>query len=201
MNTIKGDCMQNSNYVNLEIGEMATDGINCAFLWFVSSDHVSCHKSDTSAKVVMLAHRWDGKFGTFGGKCEPGETPITGLIRELDEEFYVGVSHRLPFDQIKPLSCLLDTTNGNVIHSFVLEMKYYELLELNRNFLNTTLTFKREICGLSMFPMANYNKDSRITGVCDLMKNQFSGSGKIELQELFEMVGLEYAHVKVRGND
>ena len=80
-------------------------------------------------------------------------------------------------------------------------MKYYELLVLNRNFLNTTLTFKREICGLSMFPMANYNKDSRITGVCDLMKNQFSGSGKVELQKLFEMVGLEYAHVKVKGND
>ena len=103
--------MNTTDFIELEIGETATEGVNCSFLWFVSSDRVACHKTEGVAKVVMLVHRWDGKFGTFGGKCEKGEDPITGLVRELDEEFYAGASHSLPINEIKPLSCLLDVNN------------------------------------------------------------------------------------------
>jgi len=68
--------------------------------------------------VVLLQHRDDephvsdpGKWSLFGGAIEPGEDPVTAMLREVDEEIGYRPRHYHPFVQLR--------SSGKVFHFFL----------------------------------------------------------------------------------
>lgn len=160
----------------------------CAFIWLYSSEDLTCHKSDELVPFIMTFTRWDGKLGTIGGKLEAGETPVQGAMREAKEELSESFgSHPLETESnLQKLCTFLDEKSGVLIHSFAMCLPYERLIDLSNRFFTEKLTKKRELCGISFVPCANYRnpRNNEVVGIKSYLKNEFSATAKLELNSL-----------------
>ena len=97
---------------------------------------------------VLLQQRWDGYTGTFGGKVDPGESLLDGLIRELQEEANYNLSDSQLL-QLQPLSSLDAPSLACHIHSWALQVPRLELEKIARNALSAKTAF-RETAGVQL---------------------------------------------------
>ena len=165
----------------------------CAFIWLHSKENLLCHKSEESVPFIMTFTRWDGKTGTIGGKVEEGETPVQAAIREAKEELSESFGdHELEVESnLHRLSTFLDVESGLLIHSFSMCLPYDRMIDLSTRFFNEKLRNKRELCGISFVPCANYYSPSndKTIGIGTYLNNDFSATAKLELRSLIANIG------------
>lgn len=170
----------------LETGAMSPDGYDGAFLWLYCRDGRSYAKympegqADVRIPMAFALLRWDGTFGTIGGKVDPGESLRTALAREALEE----ANFSLPQDvEVEALGTFkYDSWH---IHSFCLELSYTDLLSVRAK-ASAFAHASPEVAGFNIVPAVNYRpaSDSEPRGVEAFLQNRFCGTARLEFDAL-----------------
>ncbi len=163
-------------------GAMSPDGLHdCAFLWLWCRDGRPYAKylpegASEHMPMVLTLLRWDGTFGTMGGKVDKGESLMQALFREAGEE----IGFWLPDGKNpEPLGTFQDGPWH--IHSFSLEMSYYELLGV-RTDASALKNASPEVAGVVLAPTGQYRpgKEGVPRGRTAFEGNQFCSTAKLE---------------------
>ena len=115
----------------IETGLRSSTGKDCVFLWLYALDgkpyatYREASAPDHIVPRVLAQLRWDGTFGTAGGKVDPGETLQEALAREVREELGYTLPHNC-----EPVEFATFDNHGWHIHAHRLEVSYAELLRI-----------------------------------------------------------------------
>lgn len=138
--------------------------------------------------LLLMQLRGDGKLGFAGGKVEKGESLITALKREADEEYALDIDETM-LKKIKPLSTYA-TKNSN-IHSFMIELDY-DTIKLFQQNASKSKHFLAEVQGYNLPPIVDYANGK---GIKEYLKNNFSGTAKQEILDLLKIEQLVSAEL------
>jgi len=170
--------------VQLPTGALSPLQQDCAFLWLYCLDGVPYKKyledgAPPTMPMVMATLRWDGTFGTLGGKVDPGESLKQALAREVFEES----SYRIP--EGASIEALGTFTQGEWhVHSFALELTADELFAVRAN-----AYAGAEVAGYCIVPTFDYRPGyTGPRGVSAFRMNQFCGTAKVEFELLVETI-------------
>lgn len=152
----------------------------CAFLLIYCDDGIPYFKytlenSRKRTPIVLSLIRHDGFYGFIGGKVNPEENIVDGLIREVEEE----TSLKLETSSIKPLTIM--TFENTEIHSFKMKVSYNELLTMSKEITNSD-RFGTEIIGYSLNHIENYTDG----GINITLSQTWKATSKLELIELIK---------------
>ncbi|GBG14462.1 DNA mismatch repair protein MutT [Novimethylophilus kurashikiensis] len=170
----------------IEAGALHPQGKDAVFLWLYCLDGQPYTKrlpnqvAGGQYPMVLSLLRWDGSFGTMGGKVDPGESLYEALCREAVEEASFEIGHD---DDVRPLATYLDDEWH--MHSYCLELPYSRLEAARES--ASMVGRSPEVAGAVIVPAFNY--PARMNGAprgrdAFLTMNFFSTS-KVELNELF----------------
>jgi len=176
----------------IETGVRQPDGRDCVFLWLYATDgrpyakYLEAPKPDLVVPMVFAQLRWDGMFGTVGGKVDPGESLLEALARETREE----IAYDIPADaQLAPLSTF--ERNGWHIHAYRLRLPFEQLREV-RNRAHLAEHADTECAGYNLVHAVDYRPDAaNPRGIRAFLQNQFLASAKPELELLLEHISAE----------
>lgn len=169
-------------YTKIETGTVEEGKLQCVFLLIYCRDGKPHKKYSLPngrkliPKVLSLS-RHDGFVGFIGGKVDPGETLIEGLLREVKEETGLILN---PNFSIEPLATYSD--NEATIHSFSLEVTVNEMLDM-ATIISKSDNFGIEITGFALNHIERYVKDG---GVDQVLSQNWKATGKLELEELIK---------------
>lgn len=183
----------------IETGAMSPDGLDCAFLWLYCLDgkpytkYLVDKNPQARMPMVFALLRWDGTFGTIGGKVDPGESLRTALEREACEEANFWLSGS---DEPEPLGTFMDSTWPNEIwhvHSFCLEVSYAELVELRAK-ASAVSHASPEVAGFALAPLGDYRPagTGAPRGRDAFRQNSFCSTAKLELDALLAKLGIQH---------
>ncbi|KVP96641.1 hypothetical protein WJ97_12215 [Burkholderia ubonensis] len=170
-------------------GHMSPKQMDCAFLWLYCMDGRPYKKYlgegvPSTMPMVLALLRWDGRFGTMGGKVDPGESLHEALSRESCEE----ANFWLPKDA--ELEALGTFQDGDWhIHSFALEVSYAELVEARAKASSSSSQASLECAGWVIAPMGDYRpEEDGPRGVDAFLANHFASTAKLEFEVLLSKI-------------
>lgn len=169
----------------IETGTRSPDELHdCSFLWLFCRDgqpypkYLPAGAPETMPMVFALL-RWDGTFGTMGGKVDAEESLLQGLSREAFEE----VGFEVPAcAKLEPLATIKD--GAWHIHSFCWELPYKVLQALRAS--ASARVGAAEVAGCVLAPAGAYlSAGGNIPrGIGAFLNNQFCSTAKMELELL-----------------
>jgi len=167
---------------------MSPKQMDAAFLWLYCLDGRPYEKylADGASRrmpMVLAMLRWDGRFGTMGGKVEAGEALRVALARESCEEadFWLSASD-------EPVQLGTATDSDWHIHSFALQVTYAELVEVRAK-ASSVSHASPECAGWCIVPTGNYRPgDNGERGVQAFRANHFASTAGIEFDLLLEHI-------------
>lgn len=178
----------------IETGLRHPDAHDCVFLWLYATDgrpyakYLEAPQPDLVVPMVFAQLRWDGMFGTVGGKVDPGETLMEALVRETHEEIGYAIPDNAP---LVPMSTF--ERNGWHIHAYRLKLPYAELLKV-RNSAHLAEHSESECAGYNLVHAADYRPDAdKPRGIRAFLQNCFLASAKRELELLLGHIEHEMA--------
>lgn len=155
-----------------------------AFLWLYSLDGRPYEKrlaegSQGPYPMVLASLRWDGSFGTMGGKVDPGESLRDAVRREAHEELSFDVRDD---DILEPLATYRD--GGWHMHSFSLCVPYSRLAEAREK--ASAAQRSAEVAGVVLVPAFAYpaKLDGTLRGIDAFRQMKFFCTSKLELEAL-----------------
>lgn len=156
----------------------------CAFLLIYCDDGIPYSKyaldnSRNKIPVVLSLIRHDGFYGFIGGKIEPGENIIDGLLREVKEETSLILDKSL----IQPLTTMF--FDNAEIYSFKMKVPYEKLLDMSKKIANSE-RFGTEIIGYSLNHIEPYIDG----GINVTLSQNWKATSKSELIELIKQENL-----------
>jgi len=173
----------------IETGKMSPEGRDCAFLWLYCRDGRPYEKylpagAPRVMPMVLTLLRWDGMFGTMGGKVDPGESVRSALARESCEEANYWLSN---VDEPEQLGTYVDSDWH--IHSFAMEVSYTELVEIRAK-ASAINNASPECAGWCIVPVGRYvpNDDNNPRGVDAFSANNFASTAKLEFEALLAKI-------------
>ncbi|MGL5710421.1 MAG: NUDIX domain-containing protein [Cetobacterium sp.] len=155
----------------------------CVFLWlYCKNAKLYENYNDESIKdeennLIFLQMRWDGEFGTVGGKVDEGESIKEALVREVKEEINYDLTEA-EINKVEELA--IYELEKYTIYSFMLEKTFEELISIRNNAVKAEHSIS-ECNGYNLF---RYNKE--LTAKKQLTKLPFSGSGLTEIIKLID---------------
>lgn len=169
-------------YNKIETGTVEKGKLQCVFLLIYCRDgkphkKYSLPNGRKLIPKVLSLNRHDGFVGFIGGKVDPGETLIEGLIREVEEETGLILSPTLP---IEPLATYSDKEAN--IHSFSLEVTVNELLDM-ATIISKSENFGIEITGFALNHIEEYISSG---GLEQVLNQNWKATGRFELIELIK---------------
>lgn len=175
----------------LETGLLSPLHQDGAFLWLYSLDGRPYQKrlaaeSRGPYPMVLAALRWDGSFGTMGGKVDPGESLLEGVRREAYEE----LGFELRDDDVPvPLTTYLD--GDWHMHSFSLCVPYARLAEVRATASHAGRS--PEVAGAVIAPAFAYpdKLDGTPRGIEAFRQMKFFSTSKFELDALLARIHFE----------
>lgn len=172
----------------IETGHMSPKQLDCAFLWLYCMDGRPYKKYlgdgvPSNMPMILALLRWDGSFGTMGGKVDPGESLREALTREACEE----ANFWLARDEA--LEVLGTFRDGDWhVHSFALEVSYAELVEVRAKASSVGHT-SPECAGWVIAPTGEYRPgDDGARGVEAFRNNNFASTAKLEFDALLSKI-------------
>lgn len=170
----------------IETGTLSPDGKHdCVFLWLYCRDGRPYTKyrpagADEAMPMVFALLRWDGTFGTMGGKVDPGESLHVALSREACEEANFWLPENAEIEQLGTFQ-----DGPWHIHSFCYELTYGELVSV-RGHASAQAYAHPEVAGFVIAPAGEYmpGANGAPRGVGAFSHNQFCSTAKLELDLL-----------------
>jgi ADP-ribose pyrophosphatase YjhB (NUDIX family) len=170
---------------------MSPKQMDAAFLWLYCLDGRPYEKylADGAPRrmpMVLAMLRWDGRFGTMGGKANPGEPLQHALARESCEEadFWLSGSD-------EPVQLGTATDGDWHIHSFGLQVSYAELLDA-RTKATRVANRSPECAGWCVVPAGSYlPADNGPRGVEAFRANHFASTAGLEFDTLLAHIAAE----------
>lgn len=177
-----------SSIRRIETGARSPDGKDCVFLWLYTPDgepykkYRAQHEHDKPFPLILALLRWDGTFGTMGGKVDPGESLRQALARESFEEAGFTLADT---DQPEILGTFQDGLWH--IHSFTLALPFATLVDV-RAAASMASKATPECAGFNLVPAAAYlpHPDGYPRGVEAFRENRFCSTAKLEFDLLLE---------------
>jgi ADP-ribose pyrophosphatase len=169
-------------YNEIETGTIETGKLQCVFLLIYCRDgkpykKYSLPNGRTLIPKVLSLSRHDGFVGFIGGKVDPGETLIEGLLREVKEETGLILNHNF---KIEPLVTYSEPEAN--IHSFSLEVTEMELKDMTA-VISSSDNFGVEITGFALNHIEEYVQSG---GVGQVLTQNWKCTSKFELEELIK---------------
>ena len=160
------------------------------FLWLYCMDAKPYEKYVDNNVLDKLQHiptilttlRWDGSFGTIGGKVEYGESDMHTISREAFEEIGFVLFEHIPVTDIKKLSIL--TSGEYEITAYCAETSIDTLKEIRSNFRNAEHA-DSEVVGVNLVHATKYDGGK---GINLFLQNCFCGTGRAEFEKLLERI-------------
>ena len=177
----------------IDTGLMSPKGMDCVFLWLYCMDGKPYAKyledgAPTLMPMVLALLRWDGRFGTMGGKVDAGEKLRVALSREACEE----ADFWLPSDaDIEQLGTFQDCDWH--IHAFAHEVSYAELVEARAK--ASAINHASPECGgWVIAPTGVYRPgDNGARGVDAFRLNHFASTAGLEFEALLKRIAAKLA--------
>ncbi|WP_157657769.1 NUDIX domain-containing protein [Burkholderia ubonensis] len=177
---------------------MSPKKMDCAFLWLYCmygqpySKYLAEGAADTMPMVMALL-RWDGRFGTMGGKVDPGESLREALSRESCEE----ANYWLASDAEPEMLGTFQDGDWHV-HSFALEVTYPELVAARAQ-ASAMSNASPECAGWVIAPMGTYRaEDDGPRGVEAFRVNHFASTAGLEFDVLLANVRARQAKAETK---
>lgn len=169
-------------------GLMSPTKNDCVFLWLYCMDGKPYAKylpagAPATMPMLLVMLRWDGGFGTMGGKVDPGEALRRALARESGEEanFWLAGSYEL-----EELGTFRD--GDWHVHSYALEVTYEELVEARTKACKVSEK-SPECAGWAIAPTQDYTPDDDVArGVTAFRTNYFRSTAGLEFDALLELI-------------
>ncbi|MBK3780177.1 NUDIX domain-containing protein [Paraburkholderia aspalathi] len=167
---------------------MSPKQMDCAFLWLYCMDGKPYAKylaegAPREMPMVLSLLRWDGRFGTMGGKVDRGESLRSALSRETCEEadFWLPAS-----TEVEELGTFQD--GDWHIHAFALELPYVELVEARAK-ASDIRHASPECAGWAIVPAGHYTHgDNGARGVEAFRVNHFASTAGLEFDVLLKNI-------------
>lgn len=168
------------------------DGV---FLWLYCLDGKPYAKylpqgAPATMPMVLAMLRWDGMFGTIGGKVDAGESLLQALAREVKEEAAFCL---VSCDEPEALGTFVD--GAWHIHSFALEVSHAELVEARSK---ATIHQKdsAECAGFCIVPTGAYVPGEEVgpRGLEAFRRNAFCSTARLEFDELVKRIRSRLNH-------
>lgn len=172
----------------IETGLMSPKQMDCVFLWLYCLDGLPYVKylpldAPRNMPMVLTLLRWDGRFGTMGGKVDPGESLRVALEREACEEadFWLPGS-----TDVETLGTFAD--GDWHIHAFALEVSYAELVEARAK-ASDARHASPECAGWAIVPTGQYRDgENGARGLEAFRKNHFASTAGLEFEALLAKI-------------
>lgn len=177
----------------IETGLMSPQHKDCAFLWLYCLDGRAYQKylsagATATMPMVLAMLRWDGMFGTMGGKVDPGETLQQALRREACEEADFWVPAHAKMTQLGTF-----LTQEWHVHSFALEVTHHELLRAREKASLADIATP-ECAGWCIAPLGDYAPWwAGARGVDAFRQNHFVTTAGLEFDALRQLVAARKA--------
>ncbi len=174
----------------IETGLRSPDNKDCVFLWLYCRDGKPYAKylpegAPRTMPMVLTMLRWDGMFGTIGGKVDAGESLRQALSREVCEEADFWLSN-----SCEPVALGTFVDGPWHIHSFALEVSHAELVEAR---LKATANQKdsAECAGFCIVPTQDYVPGAEVgpRGLTAFSRNAFCSTARLEFEALLKLLG------------
>ena len=178
----------------IETGLRQPQNRDAVFLWLYATDgqpyakYLASPNPELVVPMIFIQLRWDGVFGTVGGKVDPGESLLEALKRETQEE----IGYAIPTGaEVEPFSTF--EREGWHIHAYRLQLTYDELLEV-RNRAHLAEHAGSEVSGYNLVHAIDYRPDSdKPRGIRAFLQNRFSATAKLELELLLKHLSISIA--------
>lgn len=172
----------------IETGTMSPIQQDCVFLWLWTRNGKPYNKylpdgAPETMPMVFAILRWDGMFGTIGGKVDEGETLRQALARESMEEanFWLSQSE-------SPVALGTFFDRDWHIHSFALEVDFDELVSARAK-ASEIQNASPEVAGFCVVPAGDYTpRSDGPRGVEAFNANRFCSTAKLEFELLRKLI-------------
>lgn len=178
------DCeLQKNQFFEVPFGTQHP-AVNAVFLWLFCKNiapYLGLTKSDIAIPGIFCIVRWDGFFGTIGGKVDSDESLEVALQREALEE--IGLDLTTLAAKCSPLISF-DAQRYNS-HVYQCEVSASQLYQI-RDTASTINEKSRECCGYNVLHATRYRStaSNKQNGLNSFLAQQFIGASKAGLLKL-----------------
>ncbi|WP_126223442.1 NUDIX domain-containing protein [Burkholderia ambifaria] len=172
----------------IQTGRMSPKQMDCAFLWLYCLDGQPYAKyldagAPREMPMALTLLRWDGRFGTMGGKVDPGENLRETLSREAAEEAGFWLTGDADIEQLGTFQ------DGDWhIHAFAHEASYVELVDARAK-ASAARHASPECAGWAIVPTGHYLPgDNGARGVEAFRLNHFASTAGLEFEALLQKI-------------
>ncbi|XP_041350464.1 U8 snoRNA-decapping enzyme-like [Gigantopelta aegis] len=127
--------------------------------------------------AVLMQLRFDGVFGFPGGLVEPGEDPVDGLNREMEEEIGLDLKKHSFLDS-DHIASFVNSEKSLVLHFFLKEVTLEDFCVLEMNNLRAP-EYGTETYGVVRVPL--FTMGDGVRGFPAFLANHFAGNAREEL--------------------
>lgn len=172
----------------IETGTMSPTQQDCVFLWLWCRDgkgyaKYSVDPTQPTMPMVFAVLRWDGMFGTIGGKVDAGESLRQALAREAAEEANYWLA-----ESAEPVQLGTFIDEDWYVHSFALEITFAEMVEV-RSQASAAQHASPECAGYCIVPTQAYQPCSAgPRGIEAFSLNSFCSTAKLEFDVLLSRI-------------
>jgi 8-oxo-dGTP pyrophosphatase MutT (NUDIX family) len=188
--------MEKKQYEFLPFGTKSSR-FDCAFVWIYAKNCTPYenypYNDIPNVSLVLTELRFDGLMGSVGGGVEKDDESFEIAVqREAKEE----INLDLDISKLEPLMTIR-SPNGTHNHSFSYEVSYEEIQQIRNNAYQGE-HFSAENAGVNLVHICRYTKGrDNECGYNLLMKQQFVGTAKIELERLVRSKDLLVNYVDI----
>ncbi|XP_071178544.1 U8 snoRNA-decapping enzyme-like [Mytilus edulis] len=143
-----------------------------------------------SRAAIMMQMRFDGLIGFPGGLVDPGENPLDGVNRELEEEIGLDLCKHKLQDSDQVVS-FVNKRKNLVLHFYGKEVTVNDFSEIEMKTLSAP-DYGNETLGMIRPPL--YTMGDRYRGLPAFLSNSYAGNSRQEL-----LIGLQ--HFKILEQD